>query len=118
MTLRHFVKSKPSVTDHLEAWSNYTGIFEFLLQMKLPEVAVSAQWANDIVQEFVYHFQDFCQYRAQVSARTEEEIARMQACKTAWSLPEVVRILTALIARGNESPGFFICKVLSRYDTF
>lgn len=108
MTLRHFVKSKPSVTDHLEAWSNYTGIFEFLLQMKFPEVAVSAQWANDIVQEFVYHFQDFCQYRAQVSARTEEEIARMQACKTAWSLPEVVRILTALIARGNESPGLLI----------
>ena len=102
-----FVKQKPSLSDHLEAWSTYTGIFEFLLQAKVPEVAVSAQWANDIVQEFVYHFQDFCQFRAQVSARTEEEVARMQACKTAWSLPEVMRILNALIAASNETPGTY-----------
>ena len=35
---------------------------------------ISSQWAHEIVQEFVYHFQDFCQFRAQVSQRTEEEI--------------------------------------------
>lgn len=38
--------------------------------MQLPN-----QWLWDMVDEFVYQFQSFCQYRAKMKSKTEQEIA-------------------------------------------
>jgi len=37
--------------------------------MQLPN-----QWLWDMVDEFVYQFQSFCQYRAKMKNKTEQEI--------------------------------------------
>lgn len=105
MTLRHlFSKQKPTLNDHLEAWSSYTSLFDFLINSKKPDIIISTVWANEIVQEFVYHFQDFCQYRAQVSTRSEDEIQKLQANKEVWSLPEMIRILNGLAEVATPTP--------------
>ena len=97
MALRHlFSKQKPTLSHHLEAWNSYMNLFTFLMSSKTADMMISSQWAHEIVQEFVYHFQDFCQFRAQVSQRTEEEINVLQMNKSVWSLAEMRRILNGL----------------------
>lgn len=44
-----------------------------VVNMQLPN-----QWLWDMVDEFVYQFQSFCQYRAKMKSKTEQEIALLR----------------------------------------
>lgn len=67
---------------------------------------MSTQWVCDIVQEFVYQFQGFCQYRSQAASLTSDAIKVLEANRDVWNLPEVVSILKKLIrASKNSSTG-------------
>jgi len=103
ITFRHiFTKQlKPQISDRIDCWNNFTSLFDFILTSPNPDMAVSTQWAYDIMQEFVYHFQDFC--RERTSKRQEKDIATLTENPTAWTLPEVSRILTGLIAKRATS---------------
>ncbi len=71
-------------------------------------ITITPQWACDIVQEFVYQFQEFCQFRSQVSNRSEEEIAILSANPDAWSFQGISNILKGLVAffqNGNHTDG-------------
>mmetsp|Transcript_12489 Transcript_12489/g.18870 ORF Transcript_12489/g.18870 Transcript_12489/m.18870 type:complete len:506 (+) Transcript_12489:79-1596(+) len=83
---------------YLESWSNYNRLFNILLSTQDPYfIKLTTQWAYDIVQEFVYQFQSFCQFRAQVGARSEEDLHTMEANKDAWSMPIVSNLLSSMI---------------------
>jgi hypothetical protein len=41
--------------------------------MQLPN-----QWLWDMVDEFVYQFQSFCQYRAKLKTKTEDELNQLK----------------------------------------
>jgi translation initiation factor 3 subunit L len=43
------------------------------VNMQLPN-----QWLWDMVDEFIYQFQSFCQYRAKMKARSEEELKQLR----------------------------------------
>ena len=36
------------------------------------------QWMWDIIDEFIYQFQSFCQYRAKIMNKTEEEVLSLK----------------------------------------
>lgn len=103
MSLRHqFSKMKQiPISLYLESWENYNRLFNILLSSKENFIMISTQWAYDIIQEFVYQFQSFCQYRLQTN-RTEEELHIMEANKDAWSLPVVSIILNNVIRMSQE----------------
>jgi translation initiation factor 3 subunit L len=58
---------------------------------------LTIQWVNDIIQEFVYQFQGFCQYRCQVATRNAEDLKVLQANRSVWTLPSVLKILGGLV---------------------
>ena len=68
---------------------------------------LTVQWVNDIIQEFVYQFQGFCQYRCQVAARNAEELKVLQANRSVWTLPAVLKILEreGVVSRGHRGEG-------------
>ena len=87
MTLRHFFTTlKPQINDYVSSWINYSKViwreytvldeyncitthlqlFGFLVSATSTPIILTPQWAHDIVQEFVYQYQSFCQYRCQV----------------------------------------------------
>lgn len=110
MAMRHVTtKLKPQVADHINSWRNYVKLFETVLTAKEEDLSISTQWAYDIVQEFVYQFQGFCQYRSQISNQSSnaEVIKVLEANRDAWNLPEVVSILKRLIraAKSSSSAG-------------
>ena len=85
MKMRHlFTKLKPQISDHVAAWHNYISLFDALLLN--PELCMSILWVCDIVQEFVYHFQDFCQLRCTTANNKmkEEDVEQTQKKVDEW----------------------------------
>ena len=63
MYFRHlYARCQPDLRQRCESWDNYCDLFGLLLHsnvnMQLPN-----QWLWDMIDEFIYQFQSFCQYR-------------------------------------------------------
>ena len=131
MTMRHITtKLKPQLSDHIDSWKNYVKVcvcyccvtvawsdcngccyamqlFEFILSCNENSLCFTTQWIYDIVQEFVYQFQGFCQFRSQVSALSSSSdiIRALETNRDAWTLSTVVSILQRLIQVSKQTQG-------------
>lgn len=107
MASRHlFTKQKRgviSLDDYIDSWHTYREIFDHVLSQRneTDTITLTPQWAYDIVQEFVYQFQGFCQYRAQAAGRKDDELEELRQQTDVWALPTVVQYLRSLISRGQ-----------------
>lgn len=77
---RHlYAKTNPDLRARCESWDNYCELFGVILHgnvnMQLPTV-----WLWDMIDEFLYQFQAFCQYRAKLGQKTAEEIDLLRQC--------------------------------------
>lgn len=71
LTHRHWhAVSRPSLRDRMEGWDVYRELFDELLEgaeddsmSSQAKLFVLPEWAFDILHEFVYQFQGFCQFR-------------------------------------------------------
>ena len=54
--------SRIGIRDRMEGWQVYRELFEEILQEQ-PNFYITPDWAFDILNEFVYQFQGFCQFR-------------------------------------------------------
>lgn len=75
MTIRHLHSTtRPTVRDRIDGWHVYRTLFDLLLSeapdaegtTKKGSVFIISGWVFDILHEFVYQFQGFCQYRTKV----------------------------------------------------
>jgi len=96
---RHiYSKLQPTLEQRIESWLNYCDIFNLLLEGKGPlSLQLPNQWLWDMIDEFIYQFQAFCQFRARVKNKTEEEIALLKEAKHVWSVHKVFYYLHALV---------------------
>lgn len=63
LTHRHWhAVSRITLRDRMEGWQVYRELFEEILQEE-PNFYITPEWAFDILNEFVYQFQGFCQFR-------------------------------------------------------
>ncbi len=75
MWFRHlYARLQPTIEQRCDSWDNYCNLFQVILHgnvnMQLPN-----QWLWDMVDEFIYQFQSFCQYRAKLKQKTDHELA-------------------------------------------
>lgn len=76
LTHRHWhAVSRPSLRERMEGWDVYRELFDELLEGAEEESTSSQssflilpEWAFDILHEFVYQFQGFCQFRTTLYA--------------------------------------------------
>lgn len=54
------------MADYMSSWENYCRLFDALLDCRDTNFVITDGWAFDLVHEFVYQFQSFCQLRGQV----------------------------------------------------
>ncbi|CAM9193479.1 unnamed protein product, partial [Phaeothamnion confervicola] len=106
LRLRHAFASTNATTvhDRFAAWANYCRLFDALLACRDTRLVISAQWAFDIVHEFVYQFQGFCQFRTQLSHRNAEERALLAANQDVWAVQNVMSYLHGLARVSNIVP--------------
>ncbi|EFJ49954.1 hypothetical protein VOLCADRAFT_73984 [Volvox carteri f. nagariensis] len=103
MYFRHlYARCQPTLRDRCDSWDNYCDLFGLLLtsnvNMQLPNI-----WLWDMVDEFLYQFQSFCQYRGKVQSMPPEEIENLKKCeaKKVWNTIEVLNILQALVDKSG-----------------
>ena len=71
LTTRHMFKNlRPSLADKVSAWTTYATLFDKLLEKdgetEGDKFHILPEWAFEIIHEYVYQFQGFCQARTQV----------------------------------------------------
>eukprot|EP00879_Flechtneria_rotunda_P028433 GHRR01030542.1.p1 GENE.GHRR01030542.1~~GHRR01030542.1.p1 ORF type:complete len:257 (+),score=59.36 GHRR01030542.1:165-935(+) len=98
---RHlYAKTQPSLRARCESWDNYCDLFGVILgrnvNMMLPN-----NWLWNMIDEFLYQFQSFQQYRAKLSSKTPEEIETLQECEQVWNIVDVLNILQALVDKSG-----------------
>jgi len=76
LTHRHWhAVSRPSLRERMEGWDVYRELFDEVLDgaeedstSSNPKLFILPEWAFDILHEFVYQFQGFCQFRTTLLA--------------------------------------------------
>ena len=104
--------SSPSIEERVESWKAYCRLFDCVLNegeregvggvggLVLPNV-----WLWDMVDEFIYQFQSFCQFRGKLQAKSEKEIERLKELKDeddVWQKEKVEAYLEALQNKRKE----------------
>ncbi|KAL0905832.1 hypothetical protein M5K25_024271 [Dendrobium thyrsiflorum] len=99
MWFRHvYARLSPTGRQRVDSWDNYCSLFSVVLHgvvnMQLPIL-----WLWDMVDEFVYQFQSYCQYRAKLKNKTEEELQLLKQYDQAWNVYGVLNYLQALVEK-------------------
>ena len=102
LVYRHmFAKLKTSLDDKLNAWNNYCELFEFVLASEDASLELTAQWVFDVLHEFVYQFQSFCQFRGKLQTKKPEELEFLAQNSQIWSALGVFNYLQALVDKSK-----------------
>uniref|UniRef100_A0A915JA07 Eukaryotic translation initiation factor 3 subunit L n=1 Tax=Romanomermis culicivorax TaxID=13658 RepID=A0A915JA07_ROMCU len=93
----------PSLEHRWNSFQNYQALFSYILNPTEPvKLDLPNQWLWDIIDEFVYQFQSFCQYKSSVNKRTKEEIEDLKTMdEQLWNLYPVLNILYSLVSKSQ-----------------
>uniref|UniRef100_A0A7S1FPR6 Eukaryotic translation initiation factor 3 subunit L n=1 Tax=Corethron hystrix TaxID=216773 RepID=A0A7S1FPR6_9STRA len=105
LTTRHYHGTcRTTVADRIDSWSTYRHLFDTLLNLAndpgadtMGGLYVPAEWAFAAVNEFVYQFQAFCQFRTNVVGRKEHEMKVLRENRDAWAVETVMFYLHGLV---------------------
>lgn len=78
---RHiYNKLKPTLEHRFESYFNYCDLFNYILNTDEPvPLTLPNQWLWDIIDEFIYQFQAFSQYRSKLLKKGEDEVGTLRA---------------------------------------
>jgi len=104
---RHiYSKLKPTIEHRYQSYFNYCELFNYILDDTTPSsLVLPNQWMWDIIDEFIYQFQSFCQYRAKIMNKTEDDIKSLKDnVHKVWNVHSVLNVLYCLVdtSRINE----------------
>lgn len=68
------------------------------------------QWLWDIIDEFIYQFQSFSNYRDRLKNKTEEEIALLRDNPQIWSCYSVLNVLYSFIQKSRINEQLLVSK--------
>lgn len=92
----------PTLEQRVDSFANYCDIFNLLLAVDEPvSLALPNQWLWDMVDEFIYQFQTFCQFRSRVKVKSDEELRLLKDQPHVWSVHKVLYYLQALVDKSS-----------------
>lgn len=92
----------PTLEQRFISFFNYCDLFNYILSaeepvpLELPDI-----WLWELVDEFVYQFQSFAQYRARLSKRTDDEVEVLNNNNKVWNVLCVLNVLHSLVDKSN-----------------
>jgi len=112
-----YAKLQPTIDDRFQSYENICELFNYLLStFYSPALMTSAnspdseepvpldlpiQWLWDMLDEFVYQFQSFAQWRANASNKSEEELDMLTEAQQVWSCYSVLNVLYSLVQKSE-----------------
>ncbi|XP_076660347.1 eukaryotic translation initiation factor 3 subunit L-like [Halictus rubicundus] len=92
----------PTLEQRLNSFYNYCDLFNYILHPETPvQLELPDQWLWELIDEFVYQFQSFTQYRANLSNMTPEEIEHLNAHHKIWDVLCVLNVLHYLVDKSK-----------------
>jgi len=100
---RHiYAKMVPTLEQRFDSWKNYCDLFNFLLEPN-PKMSLDlpAQWLWDMIDEFIYQFQAFCQYQTKLKNKPPDELTVLKNNPQVWNVSTVIGYLQSLISKSQ-----------------
>eukprot|EP01120_Amphizonella_sp_Union-15-10_P005633 TRINITY_DN168_c0_g1_i3.p1 TRINITY_DN168_c0_g1~~TRINITY_DN168_c0_g1_i3.p1 ORF type:complete len:487 (+),score=98.39 TRINITY_DN168_c0_g1_i3:54-1514(+) len=107
-----------TLEQRFESWENYSNIFKHFLESPSP-LPLPNVWIWDMIDEFIYQFQDYCHYRyiAKIKSKSEEEIDQIKEHTNVWKLETVLIYLNSLVKNGSKDGAHDVLKMLGYFST-
>ncbi|RKP12078.1 RNA polymerase I-associated factor PAF67-domain-containing protein [Piptocephalis cylindrospora] len=98
---RHiYSRLEPNIEQRFHSYENYCTLFNYILNSEGPvPLELPNQWLWDMVDEFIYQFQSFSQWRAQPEGKSEEEVVLLQQNPQVWNTYSVLNVLYSLVQK-------------------
>eukprot|EP00842_Homolaphlyctis_polyrhiza_P000430 jgi/Hompol1/1388/HPOL_000059-RA len=126
-----YSKLQPSVEDRIGSYMNYCELFEFILSKTLLVVELvfhiplaystcnsrrcgflvmkddscdldlPSQWLWDIIDEFIYQFQAFSQFRVRTKSKNDADLELLKGRSDVWNVDGVLGYLHALVQKSQ-----------------
>jgi translation initiation factor 3 subunit L len=93
----------PSLDQRRESWENYSELFSIILNSNL-NMQLPNGWLWDMIDEYLWQWQSYLQYRGKLLGKTAEEIQALKAADQGsglWDSAAVVQTLEALVSRSG-----------------
>lgn len=95
---------KPNTEQRLQSYANYCNLFNFFLNSDGPvNIELPSYWAWDIIDEFIYQFNNFCIFRNKLIARNHSDVKLMKDNLDAWAPYSVLNVLYSLSGKSKIS---------------
>lgn len=96
------VSGGPTIEQRFESYYNYCQIFNYILSADTPvDLELPNQWLWEIIDEFIYQFQAFSQFRCKLQKKTDEEIETLRKNPKVWNVHSVLNVLHSLVDKSN-----------------
>lgn len=96
------VSGGPSITERFESYYNYCALFNLILSADEPvQLELPNQWLWEIIDEFIYQFQNFSHFQSMLNKRTPDEIEQLRTHLKVWNVHSVLNVLHSLVDKSN-----------------
>ncbi|KAL4715858.1 hypothetical protein ACJJTC_014590 [Scirpophaga incertulas] len=96
------VPGGPKPEQRFTSFYNYCDLFNYILSAETPvPLELPDQWLWELVDEFVYQFQSFAQYRSRTSKLSPAEIEALNTENKAWNVLCILNVLHSLVDKSN-----------------
>lgn len=100
---RHiYAQGSPNIEQRLGSFYNYCNLFNYILSADEPvPLELPDQWLWELVDEFVYQFQSYSQYRARLNKIPNEDLEVVNQHNKVWNVLCVLNVLHSLVDKSN-----------------
>ena len=96
------VQGGPSIEQRFESYQNYCDLFNYVLSTETPVVLdLPNQWLWEIVDEFIYQFQSFQQFRGKLQKKSEKELGILRQYPRTWDALQVLNVLHSMLDKSH-----------------
>ncbi|KAK9880836.1 hypothetical protein WA026_013162 [Henosepilachna vigintioctopunctata] len=96
------IQGGPTLEQRFRSFFNYCDLFNYILSAEEPvPLELPDLWLWELIDEFIYQFQSFAQYRARLQKKTEDEIKDLNANNRLWNVLCVLNVLHSLVDKSH-----------------
>lgn len=96
------VNNGPNCEQRFDSYYNYCSLFNCILTSGSPvTLDLPNQWLWEIIDEFIYQFQSFVQFRAKLGKKSAEELETLRSNPRTWDVLQVLNVLHSMVDKSN-----------------
>ncbi|CAH0547475.1 unnamed protein product [Brassicogethes aeneus] len=96
------IQGGPTLEQRFNSFYNYCDLFNYILSAEEPvPLELPDLWLWELIDEFVYQFQSFAQYRARLQKKTPQDLKTLNSNNKVWNVLCVLNVLHSLVDKSN-----------------